>query len=132
MKQFSNHSFYSIFIFIIVVVLVVNFSETKQNLICSGTITKEGVSEDSTIYLELSDYRPWVKLWNDSEGYINLEIPNEWVEYYSYIKREGHQLQIYETYPEKTLKGNLSTLSKSLSIDLGSPFGFFEGSCSAN
>ena len=68
-------------------------------------------------------------LWGDSDGSVILEIPNEWIEYYEQVEEVGDQLQVFETYPQKTLKGNFSKLSKTLAIDLGSPFGFFDGSC---
>ena len=48
-----------------------------------------------------------------------------------HLEAAGDQLQIYETYPQKTLKGIFSRLSKTLAIDLESRFGIFDGTCTA-
>ncbi|MDP3771982.1 MAG: hypothetical protein Q8Q94_01230 [bacterium] len=107
-----------------------NFSEVESSFQCSGEISLNGTTRPMTVYMKLTEYRPWVR--SDSNGSINLEIPNEWVEYYGHIEEAGDQLQIFETYPQKTLKGNFSKLSKTLAIDLEPPFGFFDGTCVAN
>lgn len=107
----------------------VNFSAVESNFRCLGQISLDGGTQSETIYMKLTQYRPWVGLWNDSNGSVNLEIPNERVNYYEHIEKIGDQLQIFKTYPQKTLKGNFSLLSKTLAIDLESPSGFFDGLC---
>ena len=84
-----------------------------------------GDSHPITIYIVLEEYRWWVGLWSDSDGNIQLEIPNETTMYYSHVVEVATQLQIYDS--PKDLKGNLSTLSKILA--LSTPFGFFDGKC---
>lgn len=116
---------------LVLFLFVANFSATKTNLQCTGEISYEGNTRPLTVYMKLTEYRPWVGLWSDPDSSINLEISNEWVEYYGHVEEVGDQLQIYETYPAKALKGNFSKLSKILAIDLESPFGFFDGNCVA-
>lgn len=112
-----------------VLYIVINFSAVESSFKCIGQLSYDRKSQPVTVYLKLSEYRPWVGLWGDSDASVNLEIPNEWFASYNYIEKVGDYLQIYETYPQKTLKGNFSHLSKSLAIDLGSAYGFFEGNC---
>lgn len=120
-----------IFALIALFLFIVNFSAVESNFRCSGEISLDGNTRSKTIYMKLTQYRPWVALWSDSNGAVSLEIPNEWVEYYGQVEKVGDQLQIFETYPKKTLRGNFSLLSKTLAIDLESPFGFFDGLCIA-
>jgi len=107
-----------------------NFSTTESSFQCSGEITNNNISQPSTVYIKLTEYRPWVR--SDSDGSLNWELPNEWVGYFGHIEKVGDQFQIYETYPQKTFKGTFSTLSQTLAIDLEAPFGFFDGTCTAN
>lgn len=132
MKKSLKYIGGSVLGFIILFLFVSNFSTTESSFQCSGEISGSEISRPMNIYIKLTEARPWVGLWSDSDGSINLEIPNEWVEYYEHIEEVGDQLQIYKTYPQKTLKGNFSVLSRTLAIDLGSPFGFFDGACVAN
>jgi len=50
------------------------------------------------------------------------------VGYYSQIEESGNQLQIFDKYPTKELKGNFSKLSKTLALQIDF-YGFFDGSC---
>jgi len=116
---------------ILLFLFVANFSARETNFQCIGEISYEANTRPLTVYMRLTEYRPWVNLWNDSDGTINLEAQAELrlFEYYGHIDQSGDLLHIYETYPNKALRGNFSKLSKKLAIDLGSPFGFFEGNC---
>ena len=116
---------------LVLFLFVANFSATEKSFSCSGGITKENISQGSkTVYIKLTEYKPWVGLWSDSSGSVHLEIPNEWYDYFDHVEEVGDQLQIFDSYPQKTIKGNFSTLSKALAID--TPFGLFEGNCVAN
>lgn len=132
MKRSLKYIGFAVLCLVVLFFFAANFSAAESNSQCSGEISFDGTTRPMTLYLKLTEYRPWVGLWSDSDGSITIEIPNEWVEYYGHIEEVGDQLQIYETYPQKTLKGNLSMLSKALAVDLGSPFGFFDGTCIAN
>lgn len=107
-----------------------NFSAAESSFQCSGEASLGGTTRPMSVFIKLTEYRPWVR--SDSHGSMNLEIPNEWFEYYGYIEETGDQLQIYETYPQKAFKGSFSKLSKTLTIDIESPFGFFNGTCVAS
>ena len=132
MKKSIKYIGFAVLGFVVLFFFVVGFSEVKSTFQCSGEISLNGTTKPMTVYLKLTEYRPWVSLWGDSDASINLEIPNEWAEYYGHVEKVGDQLQIYKTYPQKALKGNFSALSKALAIDLESPFGFFDGNCIAN
>jgi hypothetical protein len=125
---------YLTYIFVVLLVLcffLAKFSSVETHFKCTGEITKGNVIQGSkTVFIKLNEYRPWVGLWSSSHGSVNLEIPNQWFDYFEQVDIVGDQLQIYTNYPEKTLKGNFSKLSKTLSID--TPYGVFEGGCTQN
>ncbi len=67
-------------------------------------------------------------LGGDSDGHINLEIPNEHYAYYSHLVEVGNQLHIYDSYDSPNeMKGMFSTLSKTLALK--TLYGFFDGKC---
>lgn len=120
-----------ILVLIFIFLIIIYFSEIKSNFQCSGEISYKGTTRPMTVYIKLAEYRWWVGLWSGgSDGNLHLEVPNVWLEYYGYIEELGDQRFIYdyEKYPQKTLKGSFSALSKTLSID--TPLGFFDGACS--
>ena len=127
MKKTLKYLGFLILGFIILFLIVANFSTTESSLQCSGEMSDKGTIQPMTVYIKLSEYRWWVGLWSDSDASLNLEIPNMWVGYFGKVEEVGDQLQIYETYPQKILKGNFSELSKTLAIE--TPFGFFDGVC---
>lgn len=115
---------------IAVFLFVVNFSATETSYRCVGDIVSGGESKPETVFIKLTEYRSWVGLWSDSDGSLNLEVPNEWVDSYGYLKEVSDQYQIYEGYSEPSLAGNFSKLSKTLALQM--PGGFFDGTCSKN
>ena len=116
---------------VVICLIVVNFSEVELNFRCLGKVSLNGKTQSKTIYMKLTQYRAWTGLWRDSNGSLSLEIPSERLEYYGQVEKVGDQLQVFKTSPQKTLKGNFSLLSKTLTIDLESPIGFFDGLCVA-
>ncbi|OGZ62663.1 MAG: hypothetical protein A3C58_03330 [Candidatus Staskawiczbacteria bacterium RIFCSPHIGHO2_02_FULL_34_10] len=130
MKKSIKYIGFAVLGVVVLFFFATQFSEAESSFQCFGEISFNGTTRPMTVYMKLTEYRPWVL--SDSHGSINLEIPNEWIEYYGHIEEVGDQLQIYETYPQKMLKGNFSRLSKTLAIDLESPFGFFDGNCITN
>ena len=105
---------------------LVNFSAVESRLACAGTMTSNNEKSASEVFLKLQKYRWWVGLWSDSQGSAWLEIPNKAVHYYSHVRLVGDQLQIFET--PGSIKGTFSTLS--LALNLLTPLGTFEGTCS--
>lgn len=107
---------------------VVNFSGVSSSFECAGEISSGENTEPKTIYIVLDEYRWWVGLWSDSDGNLQLEIPNETVEIYLHLVEVGNQIQIYYDSPNE-MKGNFSKLSKTLALK--GYFGFFDGKCKA-
>jgi hypothetical protein len=105
---------------------LVYFSATETRLACDGTMTSKGTGTASKVFVRLQDYRWWVKLWSTSEGSLWLEVPNTTVEYYPRLSVAGDQLQIFNSAGK--LQGQLSKLS--FALNLSTPAGLFEGSCS--
>ncbi len=113
-----------IFIAIIALVVVSKFSAVETSFECKGKISTDSKSEESTIYMKVNEYRPWVGLWSDADGDLKFEIPSQYLGYYTPIKEVGDQLQIYDG---AKIVGNFSKLSKVLALKV--PTGFFDGSC---
>lgn len=113
-----------IFIAVIALVVVFKFSAVETSFKCKGKITVGNKSEDSTIYIKLSEYRPWVGLWSDANGDLEFEIPSQYDGYYTPINEVGDQLQIYDG---QKIAGHFSKLSDVLALKV--PTGFFDGEC---
>lgn len=105
--------------------IVVNFSASETRFQCSGKISSHGNSQQATIYMKLHEYRWWVGLWGDSDGSVWLEVPNRTFEYFEHVVEVGDQLQIYDY--ERNIKGNFSSLSKTLFITTS--VWSFDGTC---
>lgn len=96
---------------------------------CYGKIAYKENTAPIEVYFELVEYKkPWI-FWSDSDGSINLEVPNLGIfKYYSHVEQIGNKLFIYDTYPSKKLQGGFFKLSKTLSLNL--PYGgFYDGTC---
>ncbi len=104
---------------------VVFFSSVETKYESTGTLTEFESSSNETIYIKLNEYRFWVGFWSDSDGDLNLEIPNKTVEYYSHLDETGDLIQIYDW--DMKLVGTFSKLSKEIQIKIGHRF--FEGKC---
>lgn len=114
-------------LFIVLVALlttVILFSSVQTRYECCGQIKFDNKIENIALYVKLEEYRWWVGLWSEADGSLNIEIPNQHVDYFSHLVEVGDQLQIYEN---GSLAGNLSTLSKTLALKTA--LGFFDGTC---
>ena len=107
---------------------VKNTAVTEYRYECKGTITDEGKTQDLTVFVKLSVFAFYTHLWGNSDGSIWLEVPNQWVESYSDLDEVGDAYHIYNNKRE-ALKGNFSTLSKTLAIS--TYYGFYDGVCKA-
>ncbi len=60
---------------------------------------------------------------------MHLEVPNIHIEYFGNVKKVGDQYQIFDS--ASNLKGNFSTLSKTLAIQIPVNLStdFFDGTC---
>ncbi len=110
-------------------VFVANFSAVESRFQCPGEISSTDGSRPITVYLKLEEYRWWVGLWSESDAAMHIEIPNTYVDYFGNVKKVGDQYQIFDS--DKRMKGNFSTLSKALAINLPLKLktDFFDGTC---
>ena len=110
-------------------VFVVNFSSVESRFQCTGKISSTDGSRPVTVYLKLEEYRWWVGLWSESDAAIHVEIPNTYNDYFGNVKKVSDQYQIFDS--AQRTKGNFSTLSKALAINLPLKLqtDFFEGTC---
>lgn len=129
LKKILKYIGIGLVLIILLFIFIINFSEVESSFKCEGEMSLENENTPETIYLKLTEYRFWVSLWSNSNASIVIEIPNMVYDYYSQVEEVGDQLQIFDKYPIKKLKGNFSKLSKSLAVQL-EPYGFFEGTCS--
>lgn len=88
-------------------------------------LSSRGLKYNSDLYFKLTEYRWWVGLWSNSNGYLSIEIPNELSDYFDSIQKNGDKIYIYDK--EKN-SGIFSTLSQSLMLNIDF-FGNFEGQC---
>lgn len=113
---------------ILLFVFVAKFSAVESRFQCPGEVSSKGGSRPVTVYLKLEEYRWWVGLWSGSDAALHLEIPNTAFDYFGHVKRVGDQYQVFDS--QKNLKGNFSTLSKTLALNTSA--GFFDGVCKKN
>ena len=74
---------------VLLFLFVVNFSTVESRYECAGELSTAKVKRAATAYLRLQEYRWWVGLWSDSDAALWVEVPNETVEYFSYLVRVG-------------------------------------------
>lgn len=110
-------------------VFIVNFSAVESRFQCPGEISSTDGSRPITVYLKLEEYRWWVGLWGKSDAALHIEIPNTYVDYFGDVKKVGDQYVVFDS--AKKIKGNFSTLSKTLAINLPlkRQTDFFDGTC---
>ena len=113
-----------------ILVVVVNFSETKTVLSCNGEFVNGEQTHIGNLYVSLNEYRWWVGLWGKgSDGNMHVEMPEGHLLYFDSVEELGPVWQVYKSDSERELMGSYSKLSKSLK--LATPAGFFEGTCTA-
>ena len=109
-------------------VFVAKFSAVESRFQCPGEISSKSGAQPVSVYLKLEEYRWWVGLWSKSDAALYLEIPNTAVDYFENVKKVGDQYQIFDSH--KNLKGNFSTLSKTIALSTSA--GLFDGVCKTN
>lgn len=113
----------------IIVLLGYNvFHVSERRYECSGKMTYQEVTTISTIYIKITIYGLITHLWGDSVGSVNLEIPNEWFDYYDRVDLAGDNLLINKSgASSQPMSGVFSELSNSLNIATAN--GDFKGIC---
>ena len=107
--------------------ILIYFSAIESHYECKGAYTNPDKNPQSAvIYLKLSEYRIWVKLWADSDASLWLEHPNLYVMSYLHLVKSGSQYFIHQ-FDDGDFKGMFSKLSKTLALK--TRIGFFDGTC---
>ena len=119
-------------VLVVAFIVIANFSATESGFRCEGEITAQGGTRPATLFMRLTEYRWWVKLWRDSDGMVSIEAPKEGMPYepYLYLDKVGDsERHIYESsgVGNTDLKGAYYKLSNHLKLDTSR--GFFEGEC---
>lgn len=106
-----------------IIVLLFPAKEEKYRCASSGSGSK---TEIPIMFVKLIQYRWWVELWSDSDGAVNIEVPNTEYGYFDKVVKSGDQL-IISNSSDVTLGGVFSTFSKSLLLN--TRVGQFKGLC---
>lgn len=111
----------------VLLVAVMTLSQVETRFQCSGEMSSGTSPHPIKIFLRLTEYRWWVGLWNDSDGFLRVEIPNKAFDSFE-IAETGDFLRISETRDSKSqFKGTFSTLSSTLTLETSA--GLFDGTC---
>lgn len=101
-------------------------SAVKTSLVCEVADASGGAPFEITA--TLTKYRPWVRLWSDSQGMLWVERPAMWTTVYVYLEKLGDSWEIGKDEKSPPY-GALNVVNKSLSLRVGNEF--FEGKCKA-
>ena len=92
---------------------------------CKGVFKQEYQEPKvTTVFLEYSDYRPWVALWSDSQGSWWMESPGIGTDWVADIKANDRTLIAFK---DERLYGSFSILTMHLDTTIFT--GRFSGSC---
>ena len=129
LKKIIKYFLISLVGLILIFYILTNHSEKVSSYKCVGTILMDNNEYPKNFYIRHTDYRWWI-FWGDSAGFINLEVPNEWVDVYHDLKIIGDQIQIFKkdfSSNELKIVGNFSRLSEILRLQ--THVGFYDGEC---
>jgi hypothetical protein len=110
----------SVFIIFSLIILF-NYSEKKYTYSCE----QESSGKNIELSMKLTEYRWWI-FWSDSDGYMNVEIPNKKIDYFEKIEVNGDNILVYKN---KGIVGRFSRLTNYLYIE--SDYLSFDGKCFA-
>ena len=118
--------------------VIKEFSLNTNLYECEGKYERNKTIENKKVFLKFEEFRWWVHLWSDKDGYVYIEIPNQEYNFFNQVESVGDNIQITEQYQGRFIfKGMFSRLSKSLlyarereSLDGLPNIESFEGSCS--
>lgn len=114
---------------VVLFVFLANFSAVESRFQCPGQLSSTDGSRAITVFLKIQEYRWWGRLWSESNAAVHIEVPNTHVYYFGNVKKVGDQYQIFDS--ARKLRGNFSTLSNALAINLPLKLqtDFFDGNC---
>ena len=116
--------------------LIVTQSAVRQELICKGH-WKDAPDEAETAYVQLNEYRWWVRLWSNNRGNANVQTDKRAVsEYFSDVSRvhEGRlAMYSFHDYDFQTkqigkFRGGYRAANKEITIEF-LPTAVFIGTC---
>lgn len=76
--------------------VVVNHSAARQELVCKGH-WKDAPEASDTAYVQLNEYRPWIRLWSGPHGDVKVQTDKRAeVGYFEDVRRTGEgRLALY-------------------------------------
>ncbi len=92
---------------------------------CTGQLSGNFEIPTNTVYINVIEYKWWVKPVKASDGQLSLEIINQPVVLYHKIKKAGINLYIYRN---NRLSGSLLLINKNLNLNINN-LDYFEGVC---
>src|SRR5688572_29306861 len=104
---------------------VVNYSTSSSTYRCRDAIAE--TSERQAVYIVLNEYRPWVGLWNNSDGNLYFLWPARDVTTSFSLQKSAGTFRAYSNPDLTGLKGQYSLGNKALRIE--TPNGNFDGVC---
>jgi len=116
--------------------VMVNHSEIRQELVCSGH-WKDAPTEPETAYLQLNEYRWWVRLWSNKQGNAKVQTDKRAMsEYFSDVTRvHDGRLAIYAFFDYDfranqlgKFRGGYRAANKEITIEF-LPTAIFIGTC---
>jgi hypothetical protein len=87
---------------------VVNFSAVRSQYSCAGTFIGGGLVVGTELFFRLDAYRPWVGLWNESDGDMIVEYLGQ--EHFEHLRKDGVFYEMFEKAGGPS-HGRFSTLS---------------------
>jgi hypothetical protein len=109
----------AICILVLFIIILFNYSEKKYTYYCK----EESLSENIDLSMELTEYRWWI-FWGNSDGYMNVEIPNKKNDYFEKLEINGDNILIYKN---NVIVGIFSRLTDYLYLE--SDYLSFDGKC---
>jgi hypothetical protein len=118
---------------IVVFIVLANFSSTDTIFRCEGKLGEQAETRPATLFMTLTEYRLWVRLWSKSDGMVLIEAPKEGIPYEPYlgVSNVGNSARhIYADSDAESLKGLRGAYYKvSGYLMLDTSQGHFEGNC---
>ena len=113
-----------------VLFLAANFSIKSSAYKCAGSFSpdKSVGSSGLTLFMKLEEFRWWAYLWAEAgrDGFIWIEVPNEYTYVYLYVNKNGDTFRISES-KDDLMSGSFSALSDHLELRFNN--GLFRGQC---
>jgi len=104
---------------IIALIILFNYSEKKYTYSCE----QESVNGNIELSMKLTEYKWWI-FWGNSDGYMNVEIPNKKIDYFEKLEINGDNILIYKS---GNITGRFSKLTNYLYLE--SDYMPFDGKC---